>query len=607
MCDLASIRTSILEAMSLKATQDDTRRARAMPRMPKKSSTGAKENEPPKTPAGNKGGNRFGNKNKRKTPHPDTSAASPSSVAASPSSKETKEKAEAEEQEEEDSHHAPAKKKKQKTEVVTYDESDLSKHLPNNFLLYALKNGQYREVKIVEKRKRQVKADEKKQMVKEEEEAPVDPNDLTKHGWDYYVHYVEWDRRMDEWVSRKLLLLPSELKKGKSESSKRRSSQKTGKGKGQGKANGEKDDGNDKTAASKAKAKADGGDGEHIGAGEGDEEKEAVVAPSGGNVHGHGGHGNFTEEDIRAHEEATKVKNIEKIVYGPYDITTWYYSPFPQEFSNRYNTLYFCEFCLTYFGHPSEHQRHMKKCKLRHPPGNEIYRSKEQNVTVSVWEVDGAKETIYCQNLCYIAKLFLDHKTLEFDCSPFLFYIVTEVDERGCHMVGYFSKEKKSQANYNLACILTLPCHQRKGYGKFIISLSYELSKIEQKDGSPEKPISDLGKVSYVSYWSKTLLDILAKKQPGEAITIQELSKQTCITPADIIETLKNYLKILVWHKGKWVFNQMQMKHVLQEAQAKRKEKREADSTAIKVGDCKPELLHWTPYFVSKKHKKEAP
>ena len=47
---------------------------------------------------------------------------------------------------------------------------------------------------------------------------------------------------------------------------------------------------------------------------------------------------------------------------------------------------------------------------------------------------------VYCQNLCLLAKLFLDHKTLYFDVEPFLFYILTEVDRQGCHVVGYFSK-----------------------------------------------------------------------------------------------------------------------------------------------------------------------
>lgn len=68
---------------------------------------------------------------------------------------------------------------------------------------------------------------------------------------------------------------------------------------------------------------------------------------------------------------------------------------------------------------------------------------------------------MYCENLSYIAKLFLDHKTLEYDCFPFLYYVLCEVDSKGCHIVGYFSKEKVSLAKYNLACILTLPCHQR--------------------------------------------------------------------------------------------------------------------------------------------------
>jgi hypothetical protein len=76
------------------------------------------------------------------------------------------------------------------------------------------------------------------------------------------------------------------------------------------------------------------------------------------------------------------------------------------------------------------------KCPAKHPPGDEIYR----DGTISVFEIDGRKQPVYCQNLCLMAKLFLGSKTLYYDVHPFLFYVMTERDEKGMHLVGYFSK-----------------------------------------------------------------------------------------------------------------------------------------------------------------------
>jgi MOZ/SAS family len=101
-----------------------------------------------------------------------------------------------------------------------------------------------------------------------------------------------------------------------------------------------------------------------------------------------------------------------------------------------------------------------------------------------------------------------------------------------------------STEGYNLACILTFPQYQKAGYGKFIISLSYELTKKEGITGSPEKPLSDLGKVSYRSYWTYILMNLLAEYNGESDLTINDMSTKTGIKMEDIISTLQ-YLDMI--------------------------------------------------------------
>lgn len=102
--------------------------------------------------------------------------------------------------------------------------------------------------------------------------------------------------------------------------------------------------------------------------------------------------------------------------------------------------------------------------------------------------------------------MFLDHKNVYNTIEGFLFYILCEVKEDGYHFVGYFSKEKNFTSPNNLSCILVMPFCQRGGYGKLLIEMSYALSMIEDKPGGPERPLSDLGHRTYVSFWTRRIV-----------------------------------------------------------------------------------------------------
>jgi histone acetyltransferase HTATIP len=230
------------------------------------------------------------------------------------------------------------------------------------------------------------------------------------------------------------------------------------------------------------------------------------------------------------HSEVSRVKNLKSIQMGKHRVESWYFSPYPIEYAHI-DILYICEYCLSFYPSPLMLKRHLTKCQLRHPPGNEIYRDDK----VSFFEIDGRRQRTWCRNLSLLSKCFLDHKTLYYDVDPFLFYCMVSRDENGCHLLGYFSKEKESADGYNVACILTLPQHQRKSYGKLLIEFSYELSKVEKKHGSPEKPLSDLGLLSYRAYWAEVIVGMLLETK--EEISIEEIANKTCITPADVMHT----------------------------------------------------------------------
>jgi histone acetyltransferase SAS3 len=253
-----------------------------------------------------------------------------------------------------------------------------------------------------------------------------------------------------------------------------------------------------------------------------------------------------TEDEFRGHHGIANVSRIRKIRIGDYEVDTWYTAPYPEEYS-RHRVLRLCEFCLKYLVSDYALHRHRLKCHYRHPPGREIYR----HLSNSVFEVDGARFPLFCQHLCLLAKLFLASKTLYYDVEPFLFYVLTENDQKGCHIVGYFSKQKQPGVN-NVSCILTLPTAQRRGYGNFLIDFSYLLSRVESRTGTPEKPLSALGLLSYTNYWVLATCYQLRTIHYGDArgeatkISINELCRRTGMTADDVVFALEtlNFLHV---------------------------------------------------------------
>jgi len=274
--------------------------------------------------------------------------------------------------------------------------------------------------------------------------------------------------------------------------------------------------------------------------------------------------------------EIARVKNLNRLQIGRHEVDAWYFSPYPQEYAHL-PVLYICEYCLCYFGSQFMLSRHRKRCNLLHPPGNEIYRHED----ISFFELDGKRQLTWCRNLSLLSKCFLDHKTLYYDVTPFLYYVMCHRDSTGCHIIGYFSKEKESADNYNVACILTLPQHQRHGYGKLLIEFSYELSKKEGKLGSPEKPLSDLGLLGYRAYWAETIIELLLNT--SDDISIDDIAQKTSITHADVMNTCQT-LQLFKHYKGQHVIC---IPEALQERHRKRQEKRRR---------CiHPECLIWKP------------
>ncbi|KAL2355180.1 acyl-CoA N-acyltransferase [Cryomyces antarcticus] len=238
--------------------------------------------------------------------------------------------------------------------------------------------------------------------------------------------------------------------------------------------------------------------------------------------------------------------NVLNVVLGNLLIKPWYPSFYPEELVDRQTErLYVCQACFRYSKELMPFLAHVKVCPLKDsaPQGNLIY-AKD---AYSVVELDGEQHRLYTQNLSLFGKLFLDTKSVFYDVTTFLYYLLIQsnASTQTRQVVGFFSKEKMSWDNNNLACILVFPPWQRRGLGQLLMGISYELSRREGRLGGPEKPLSEPGRLAYLSFWSAALArHILSRhshpsQHAKKPLTVRALSEATWILPDDIIAALK--------------------------------------------------------------------
>lgn len=314
------------------------------------------------------------------------------------------------------------------------------------------------------------------------------------------------------------------------------------------------------------------------------------------------------------------LRNVNEAVLGNIAFATWYYSPYPDELivpgdhkhakstngdlTNGHLSdsshgapplsgrvcprLHVCPYCFSYSPVVEDYVAHLRQheqAEKEDPDTSPVPASAEQvydHDGYAVWQVDGEAEKLYCQNLSLFGKLFLEQKSVFFDTGSFLYFVLTYTTpvQKGSpkakksqasgaskaqvrlrsQVLGFFSKENPSWDSNNLACILIFPPFQHRQLGKLLMAVSYKLSGWEWEGGvigGPEKPLSAMGRRSYLRFWSERIARFIIgesadadgrrvfdKKRKNkvtlskEEMSIKEIGERTGMLAEDVVAAL---------------------------------------------------------------------
>ncbi len=57
------------------------------------------------------------------------------------------------------------------------------------------------------------------------------------------------------------------------------------------------------------------------------------------------------------------MKYIDRVQFGGYEIDTWYFSPYPDDYGKQ-SKLFVCEYCIKYMKFESSYRRHLVRFAL---------------------------------------------------------------------------------------------------------------------------------------------------------------------------------------------------------------------------------------------------
>jgi histone acetyltransferase HTATIP len=159
---------------------------------------------------------------------------------------------------------------------------------------------------------------------------------------EFYVHYIDYNKRLDEWVTPDRMnlgkLQPPAKKEPKSQAS-------SAKGSRPSSPEREANVPLRKQVSQNRKRKLG-----MLDRADDESSQDAPPPPKTGSLRPHGG--SMSHDDV-----ITRIKNVQMIELGRYRMKPWYFSPYPVELTSE-PVIYLCEFCLKYV--------RSRKCLERH-------------------------------------------------------------------------------------------------------------------------------------------------------------------------------------------------------------------------------------------------